>query len=432
MVTFIWPYYDGNAHFDELRWSIRSVLKYFQGDAFIHVVGDRPKWYSGSIEIVSRASTGRSFQSGLRDALAKWYRGVQTASGSHCVWMMDDCFFTKPFTLDDLLVHRASVKIGDANASGFQQAKQRTKHALIKQGKTTWDFVTHSPIAVERSQFFAFWDKYDITQNQLLWECAWGNDQVIGDPEPNNWFRYLSKSMPDEDLALELEPYHGFSTSNAAWKEPVRRFLYNDLQGYNTYETSEPIPPRPRQSEPSIVGEERWTPWGKGWTAPNGKSPEHEFTDFVSAIVRLNKPSRIIETGMGQGFITKAIEGARPKGSEYLIFESDPKFRKRPPICNCMVSDNQTPSADEIATASLLVLDSDPELRKQEIRLWSKYGKPGSTMIVHDVSDIHPNGAIHTQLFEHIQKLGISGSLLRNPRGGFIATKPFEFAQKAS
>lgn len=425
--TFVWPYYDGNAHYDELRWSIRSVLKYFRGEAELLVIGDRPKWYSGPMVERPRIGRGKAFATGLNDALTKWHSALNHVQTDSVVWMMDDCFFTKRFSLADLQLPRAVARINPRGSSGFQAAKSRTFQALSEKSLPVWDFASHVPHAVDRKQALQLFDDFKIIERKLLWEVVYRNATLNGLPGPlHPFFRYLSQQLSDVQIKVLASNVTCFNTSKKSWNEPVRRFLFNDLAGFDSLESQKPKSPRQPQRNNQLKDESRWTPWGAGWSAPNGKSPEKEFVDFVSSVVKLHRPGFIIETGMGQGFITKSINAAKPKESVFTTYESDAAFRKKPPVCGCIVSAKESPAVGDIKKADLLVFDSDTRIRLREIELWHKHGKPGSTMIVHDVSDRHGPEKIHTRLLNHIRELGINGSLLRNPRGGFISTKPTE------
>lgn len=421
MITFIWPYYDKQARFDELRFSIRSVEMFFKGEANCLVVGDKPAWWDGSFVPVERSGVARDFRSNLRDALTKFHRGLSVASSEEVVWMMDDTFFTKSFDLDALRVPRANGLCPSFEGStGFLQAKARTRDVLKERGLPTWDFATHIPHCVDRKLALDLFQEFDVIGKGLLWEILYRNLHLKCRPAKTRpFFRYVEKAKAAEEISDIASRHSCFNTGASAWTADTRRWAFQNLNQRSAYEVGHCPAPR------NLNSEARFTPWGQGWTAPNRTSPEFEFMGFVKSLIALHRPGSIIETGMGKGFVTRAVHQSMPVGSDLLVFESDPKYRSKPPICNCKVSGNPSPSEEEMAAADLVLLDSLPAIRMKEISLWWKVGKPGSTMVVHDVSDRHPPGAIHSKLLRHIRSEGIPGALLRNPRGGYVATKDF-------
>ena len=68
-MQFVWVYWHGGARNDELRWSIRSVIKNYRGTAKILVVGDKPPWYNGPHLRVKRVKPGK--YRAFRDSLNK-------------------------------------------------------------------------------------------------------------------------------------------------------------------------------------------------------------------------------------------------------------------------------------------------------------------------------------------------------------------------
>lgn len=416
-MLFIWPYYDGNAHYDELRWSIRSVQKFFQGEVECLIVGDCPKWWNGQHIGVKRRTDKGNFKEGLHDALTKWYRGLKVAYDDQVVWMMDDIFFIKPVSLEDLSVPRASAHLSESYKTGFQSAKSRTYLALKELNKPTWNYSTHLPHLVNRQKAIDLFEEHKIIDRSLIWESFYQNMVATSKPKPyTNFFYYALKAMNDVQIRVVTSKVSIINTGKNAWNEAMRRFLYKLLPDAHPFEIGEFKPPRA-----ALRGKDegQYTAHGKGWRSPNGKAPEYEYLDFIKMLIALNKPDTIIETGMGRGHVTKLLPGT----SKLMIYESDAKFRAKPPVCERFVSKNPTPSAYEMAQADLVLLDSTFDYRKKEIALWHSVGKPGSTMLCHDVSDRHAANKIHTQLYNYIMQLGIPGAQLFNPRGGFIATK---------
>jgi predicted O-methyltransferase YrrM len=165
------------------------------------------------------------------------------------------------------------------------------------------------------------------------------------------------------------------------------------------------------------------------WHSWNRMSPEHEFCEFVAALVRMAKPRSVIETGVGQGFTTRRAAAALAPGATLKGFESDPAWRKKLAALDFFddekltLAAEPTPSDDELAAVDLLVADSAQKYRPAEVTRWSQRAKPGSLIVVHDTGNGHPDWTPHHRMSELIESLEISGVRLPNPRGSFVGQR---------
>lgn len=159
-----------------------------------------------------------------------------------------------------------------------------------------------------------------------------------------------------------------------------------------------------------MLDEQTFTPWAEpGWAAWNSYSPELDFCRFVGLLQRMVAPSVVLETGAGAGKITEQLD---LKACTYLGFESDPEWRND--------SYGETPIVEQMASADLVILDSDPAYRLPEIRMWADDGKPGSVCVIHDAGNGHGPEYAHTQIRAAIESTGLPGMFLRNPRGSWL------------
>ncbi len=187
-----------------------------------------------------------------------------------------------------------------------------------------------------------------------------------------------------------------------------------------------PIPPVP-------VDEQTFTAHGRrGWTAWNDESPEVEVVEFLTGLVRIVRPSLIIETGVGNGFITRALMAAKPDDTQLACFESDDSWRHE--LADrfktqgfdhelALLSPAPTPS-DLWPEADLVILDSDPPWRFTELRDWATRGRPGSFCYVHDTGNGHGPGTEHDQIGATVRSLQVPGIWLPNPRGSWLGQLP--------
>jgi hypothetical protein len=182
--------------------------------------------------------------------------------------------------------------------------------------------------------------------------------------------------------------------------------------------------------EPYPVDEVRNTPWAEpGWHSWNNMSPEVEICDFVVALVKTLRPHRVIETGTGQGFVTRRVKYQLREGQQLACFELDSTWRAALGSLaffdgsRCLLSPAESPDDEEMAAADLCFLDSDFACRLPEIERWWHAAPEGAVVLVHDAGNGHGRETPHALVRQKITELGIPGFFLRNPRGAFVGIK---------
>ena len=181
------------------------------------------------------------------------------------------------------------------------------------------------------------------------------------------------------------------------------------------------------RAEPELQDESALAPRSPaGWTSWNEMSPEREVCELGAQLVRLVRPSLVVESGVGQGFMTRRLVQALPAGSRYVGFESLPRLREQIRALELFDGDRaavgaeETPPADLLAEAEVTVLDADFTLRFDEVTRWHEHARPGAFVLIHDTGTWHPDWTPHRRLRQHIADLGIRGLDLPNPRGAFL------------
>lgn len=165
--------------------------------------------------------------------------------------------------------------------------------------------------------------------------------------------------------------------------------------------------------DPPRHDESDFTPGAEtGWHAWDQWSPELEFCEFVGMLARMLAPRIIVETGVGIGRVTRHLN-LDLATTTYLGYESDEAWRATAQAA-LPVSGEPTPSNNALGHADLLVLDSAPDYRLQELGRWGVYGKRGAVCVVHDAGEQHPT------IREACRLTGQPGMFLQNPRGGWV------------
>jgi hypothetical protein len=186
------------------------------------------------------------------------------------------------------------------------------------------------------------------------------------------------------------------------------------------------------EEEPELVDETSFTPWAEpGWRSWNDMSPELEFCELAAELARLSGARTLIETGVGQGFLTRRVATRLGPGQRLVCFEANGLWREALSEIAffrgdgpCSLSTRATPNDIELASAGLCIIDSGLGIRFDELRAWWEHAAPGALLLVHDTGNNHPPQTPHAQIAALILELGIPGTFLKNPRGAFLGVKP--------
>jgi O-methyltransferase len=79
-------------------------------------------------------------------------------------------------------------------------------------------------------------------------------------------------------------------------------------------------PPPGDEADYTPVRPDHWHSW-------NGMSAELEFCEFGAALVRLLQPRLVLETGVGQGYMTRRLAEALPSDAKLVAYESHDEWR---------------------------------------------------------------------------------------------------------
>lgn len=224
VTQFVWPYYSGAADADELRWSIRSVETFFQGRVKITIIGDRPEWYYGHVirkRRVPSSKTNRRY----RDMLSKvFFIASHAEIDADCVWMMDDIYFLKPFTLEDVQTPRAEPWT-PSQSNGWQKRKTCTMQALADRGATQHDYATHLPHWLEKSKLREMFDGFNLHENTMLWEVLYGNLYRENPSRTRPFFVRFQHVADAATFRRQTAAATVMNHNEAAWCEGLRDFL---------------------------------------------------------------------------------------------------------------------------------------------------------------------------------------------------------------
>jgi hypothetical protein len=232
---FIWPYWHGGAHGDEIRFSVRSVETFFQGAVKCTIIGDRPPWYTG--HVIPQERVPVQSNRGFRDMLAKmWTMATHAEIDSEFVWMMDDIYLLRPVTWEDLETPRAYPWREDRSNS-WQRRKSNTMRMLRDSGKPNHDYATHLPHTVEKSKLRQIYESFNLHQNCLLWEVVYGNTFRGRPYAVHPFFSRITQQHSADELHRVTAEASVMNHLAGCWTPEMRKFLESRLPEPTASET---------------------------------------------------------------------------------------------------------------------------------------------------------------------------------------------------
>ncbi len=182
-LDFVYLYIHSQEGGEELRFSIRSVLKNYVGQARIWVIGDRPSWYRGLHIALPRIPSvkGRA----RLDRAKKLYHIATQASqiNDRFVAMQDDIYFVDKVTYYDLnrrwvndrpltpdWVHPWNPK------DGYLKQKRATALKLFAHGiHYVSDYSTHTPKLYFKDDLKVIIESYNALEEPLVCTILFDN-----------------------------------------------------------------------------------------------------------------------------------------------------------------------------------------------------------------------------------------------------------------
>ena len=158
-----------------------------------------------------------------------------------------------------------------------------------------------------------------------------------------------------------------------------------------------------------------------GYHAWNIMSPELEFCVLAGATVaELGDEAIIVETGVGQGYVTRRILDNLHENQLFYAYESDPDWLAaiKPHFDSIRPG---SPGINVIAEADFLVFDSNSTSRLQEMKDWAEFGLIGSLCLIHDT--FH-HSQPHGDILRRINSWKFDGEFIPIPRGAWLGVHP--------
>jgi hypothetical protein len=193
MTQFVYLNIIGPDNGEELRLSMASVRKNFTGSASFTIIGDKPNWYTGHHIPVPRLTKMRELpgRMAFRDTQAKIMLAASHPEiEEEFVHMMDDQFFLKPTSIEDLKVLRYDPWYRTNSKREWHRLIKMTFGALAANGKANFQAGTHLPHVFEKQKLQQMFVEYGFPNNLYLFEILYENHwQLERAPIPygGNW-----------------------------------------------------------------------------------------------------------------------------------------------------------------------------------------------------------------------------------------------------
>lgn len=200
---FVWTYWGDGAVGDEIRYSIRSVLKHHPG-ARVIVVGDKPDWYTG--EHFDKPRISRRPHQAFKDCYSKIIHAAELLT--QFVWMMDDVYWIKPFPMRDAIApkyvrHVSQQRYQDwAPSTKWARTRADAYQWLLDNDRPTYDFAAHLPQPIVAAEINKMESELGLLENYKNWECLYLNSYHADHAQ--DWGRRFLRVNKKRDIIQTL------------------------------------------------------------------------------------------------------------------------------------------------------------------------------------------------------------------------------------
>ena len=173
---FLWTYYGAGAKGDELKYSIRSVLRW-KPDARVVVIGDKPSWYTGEFIPLPRIKK-TDFHS-FKDCYTKLLTACEHLD--KFIWMMDDVYWIKDFTYAEASAPKYVRHVSQEKfyawkpKNAWAKTRARAYSYLLENNLPTYDYAAHLPQPIRAKTFLEMEKNLQILKEYMNWECVYFN-----------------------------------------------------------------------------------------------------------------------------------------------------------------------------------------------------------------------------------------------------------------
>lgn len=228
-MQFVWFYIPAPDNGMELRLSIRSVLKHYQGEAKITVIGDKPDWYQGhfiSCPRIPRNRKERRDTHPFRDSQNKIIVAANHPEiDDQFIWIADDVYLIRPTTFEDLNTPRFDPWYRSRTNREWFRLIGATFSALNACGYPTKQAGTHLPHLFERRNLLQMFAEFDFPKRMLLFEILYSNRFREGHVPHPPFLHRLQRPQTVQQLNQAAEVSNVLNYVSNCWRTTMKTWL---------------------------------------------------------------------------------------------------------------------------------------------------------------------------------------------------------------
>lgn len=206
--TAVWVYWKGGAQSDELDYSIRSAIANLRDLRNVVVCGDHPgDWYTGDFieskrfnkqDGIDRFGSGRFVK--WIDSAIKLQKIIESDLVTDSfLWMYDDTFFVKPWSIEQTAILRAGGDLWDLQSlrdpvrQTWREVMRRTAASLVERGLPQRNYSTHYPVVYQKRLLAETIKEFDLLNCARLVESVYLNHHFSNPLPAHEVFQYSKK-----------------------------------------------------------------------------------------------------------------------------------------------------------------------------------------------------------------------------------------------
>ena len=269
-MDFVWPYYAADSHGPELELSVSSVVKHYEGEHRLFVIGDDPGNMVHDVTHIPVPRVTSKKHRAFRDTFNKALIATGHADiDDDFVWIADDVFFVGPVTEEQLRTgmsdNAKSLKrlLTWVPSNEWLKLKKKTLLELNSRGMTDLkDFDTHAPMVINGHKLLKLASEYNMPGNVFLWQTLYGNTYVQNSVDTHvAKYTRITRPMTMERMIPMLTGKSIVNFTNSAWSMECENAVRSSI-GFETIDLTRadlPAAERMDQINPCIGGYREFT-----------------------------------------------------------------------------------------------------------------------------------------------------------------------------
>jgi hypothetical protein len=223
---------------NELRYSLRSLVKFASNIGRVIIVGECPTWAQNVVHVTRGEPTNRNHEHNIFENLLAAAES-NIVSENFLAWQ-DDYFLldkidvdTYPYYYDVELAKRVAAR---HRYDGYAISLDNSRKELEANGFPSMCFDIHCPIRYNKAKFIEYVAAKDWTVgNGFVIKSLYGNRV---DASEKKQMKDLKLNLVQNRIVLEhqLRGRHIFSISDKALSETLKKFLYETYPEKSIYE----------------------------------------------------------------------------------------------------------------------------------------------------------------------------------------------------